>query len=92
MIANNPHVKANVGGPAENGKYVGWIEIEESEESKYHPLLNTEPIFDTEKEALKAMQKDIDTIKSNKGKHIKHMGKSICKAAQAAGMKDGSYA
>jgi len=63
VIANNSHVKANVGGS--DGKYVGWIEIEESDESRYHPLLNTEPIYETEEDALKAMQKIIDEIKNN---------------------------
>ena len=91
VIANNPHVKANVGGPAENGKYVGWIEIEESDETKYRPLLNTKPMFDTEKEALDAMQKDIDFIKVHKEEHIEKLSKDICQAAQAAGIKDGSY-
>ncbi len=65
VIANNPHVKANVGGS--NGKYVGWIEIKESDESRYHPLLNTEPIYKTKEDALKAMQDVIDGIKSNEG-------------------------
>lgn len=68
VIANNPHVEADVGGPAKNGKYVGWIFIEESEESKYRPLLNTKPIYNTKEAALKAMQETIDEIRGETDK------------------------
>ncbi len=91
VIANNPNVGANVGGPSDNGKYVGWIEIKETKKSKYHPLLNTEPIYDTKADALKAMQKTIDEIKSNKDEHFQQISKNIVSKAIEAGIKDGSY-
>lgn len=91
LIADNPHVKVDVGGPSENGKYVGWIYIEESEETRYQPLLNTNPIFDTKQQAIDAMQKDVDFINSHKDEHVEHMSKSICDASHKAGIKNGSH-
>lgn len=53
MIANNEDIRLEAGGPAENGKYAGWIMLGEA--SRWRPLLNTKPIYDTAKDAEKAM-------------------------------------
>ncbi len=46
-------VYADAGGPSENGKYTGWILLKES---RFHPLLNSEPVYDTFDEAKCAME------------------------------------
>jgi len=64
-IQNNPEVYCDVGGPAkkgpEKGKYMGWIMLGRD---RWHPLLNTEPIYDTKEEALAAMEKFVADIKA----------------------------
>lgn len=54
-IASNPDIECSSGGPAENGKYLGWITL--GEDARYRPLINTEPIYDTPEEAVAAMEK-----------------------------------
>ena len=65
IIQNNPEVYCEAGGPVEEGpekgKYVGWIMLERG---KWHPLLNTEPIFSTKEEALAAMEQTVADIKA----------------------------
>ena len=57
IIASNDDLIIDAGGPSEEGeskgKYVGWIM---KNEDRWAPLLNTEPIYDTAKEAKKAMR------------------------------------
>jgi len=61
IIQNNPLVKCSAGGPAKNGKYVGWIMLDVD---KWHPLLNSEPVFSSEKEAIETMQAVVDSIRA----------------------------
>ena len=63
IIKNSPKVKASAKGPAkENGKWAGWILLDEG---KWHPLLNTEAIYKTEKAAVRAMKELIKEIKES---------------------------
>jgi len=52
-IATNPSIVTTAGGPAKNGKFVGWITL--GEEDRFRPLINTEPIYDSASEAKQAM-------------------------------------
>lgn len=69
IIANNPTVKVSAGGPAKNGKYVGWITL--GEEDHFRPLLNSDAIYETVEIAEEEMQKVITNTKAyiKKGLH-----------------------
>lgn len=60
LIIQNNEVRIAAGGPAENGKYMGWI-LKDAD--RWEPILNTEPIYDSEGEAREAMQKVVDEIR-----------------------------
>ena len=61
-IASNPDIVCTQAGPAENGKYLGWITL--GKEDRYRALINTEPIYNTPEEAVAAMEQFvIDTKK-----------------------------
>ena len=64
ICTNGKDIKCTAGGPSkENGKYVGWIE--RWRDGNYHkPLLNSEAIYDTEKDAIKAMKEVVKEIQS----------------------------
>jgi len=62
MIQSRDDIEVSAGGPAENGKYVGWITL--GENNYYRPLLNSQPIYDSLEEAKKEMQKVVDDIRS----------------------------
>ncbi len=62
-IAGNPDIECDAGGPAENGKYVGWITL--GEDARYRPLINTEPIYDTPEEAVAAMEQLVVDTKAS---------------------------
>ena len=53
IIQNNELAYATAGGPAENKKYTGWIMLDED---RWAPVLNTEPIYNSLKEAKQAMK------------------------------------
>lgn len=61
IIKTNPLVKCDAGGPDKDGKYVGWIMLDVD---RWHPLLNTEPIYSSNEEAIKAMQLIVDKIRA----------------------------
>ncbi len=62
IIANNEDIKCSAGGPSsENGKYMGWITLGEGR--YYRPLINSEAIFDSAKDAIKAMEDLVKTAK-----------------------------
>jgi hypothetical protein len=67
-------------------KYVGWVTYKHG-----LPLLDSGPIYKTEKEALETIKKLIKEIRSHKKEHIKKLSKEICNDAIKAGIKDGSY-
>lgn len=58
IIASRDDIVATAGGPVSDGpsagKWVGWITLGEND--RYRPLLNTGPIYDSEKDAIKAMK------------------------------------
>lgn len=62
IIQSRDDIKVSAGGPAENGKYVGWITL--GEDDYYRPLLNSQPIYDSLEEAKEEMQKVVDDIRS----------------------------
>ena len=76
IIATND-VDCTAAGPSEDGKYAGWISRMEND--KYRPLLNTEPIYDSEAEAVQAMEEIVTAVcewveEETKGKHpIEHV-------------------
>ena len=60
IIKNNSLVKCDAGGPDTNGKYMGWIVLDEG---RWHPLLNSEPIFDSKQSAINEMEKLVTKLK-----------------------------
>ena len=54
-------IEASAGGPAENGKFIGWITL--GPDQHYRPLINTDARYDSADEAKKAMEKLIEEIK-----------------------------
>lgn len=68
IIATRDDIVCTQGGPAENGKFVGWITL--GEDDRYRPLLNTEPIYDTPEEAVAAMKKEVADIKESVTKEL----------------------
>ena len=63
-IAGNPDdiVATHSGPDKKTGKYVGWIT--RGPRHRYKLLISTNPIFDTPKEAKKAMQEIIEWTKN----------------------------
>jgi hypothetical protein len=61
IIATRDDIVITFGGPANNGKYVGWITL--GEEDHYRPLLNTQAIYDMPEDAQVAMKKVVTDIK-----------------------------
>jgi hypothetical protein len=70
IIKGSPQsIKCYAGGPA-GGKYVGWIYYEEdrgdlpggSKDIRPRPLLNTEAIYGSAKEAIDAMQAIVSQV------------------------------
>jgi len=61
IIATRSDIVISAGGPAENGKYVGWITL--GQDDRYRPLLNSEPIYDTPEAAKEAMTKVVAEVK-----------------------------
>ena len=53
IIQTNDVICDSSAGPAENGKYIGWIM---KNEDRWAPLLNTEPIFSSAEKAKSAME------------------------------------
>lgn len=76
LTIKNNDVICTVGGPAKDagegtGKYVGWILMNVD---RWHPLLNTEPIYDTKELAQKAMDDLYKSImEMNLDKEIKEL-------------------
>ena len=57
-------VKCAAGGPdKETGKYAGWISLYRNGEYD-HDLLSTGPVYDTKKDAIKAMKKVVEEIRA----------------------------
>lgn len=62
-------IKVDAGGPAKassehpewEGKYAGWIYF--IEDDRFHPLINTEPKYDTPQAAKKAMRDMLKEIR-----------------------------
>ena len=54
IIANREDIVITHAGPSKDGKYMGWITL--GEEDRYRPLLNSEAIHDTPKEAEQVMR------------------------------------
>jgi hypothetical protein len=72
ILASRDDLLCTYGGPAENGKYLGWITL--PSEQRCRPLLNTEPVYDSPEqatEAMRALQKEVTALinKETGGKH-----------------------
>lgn len=72
LIIQSNNVLCKAGGPdPENGKFLGWIMMDEE---RWSPLLNTEPIYETAEAARKAMYDTVVTIKATDlGKDINQL-------------------
>lgn len=57
-------IEVQTAGPDDNGKFSFWIMPKNTD--RWNPLLNSEPIFDTEELALEAGNELIEEIKNNK--------------------------
>lgn len=63
LTVQNPEndIRCQAGGPV-NGKWAGWITLYKDE--MYHrPLLSTEPVYDSEADAKRAMEKTVEEIR-----------------------------
>ena len=58
----NKNVDCQASIPNKDHKYAGWIVLDEQKE--WMPLLNTEYIYDSPKEAIRAMEKFVETIRT----------------------------
>ena len=57
-------IRCQAGGPAkDNGKYVGWITLYRGDEYD-HELVSTEPIFNTEKDAVAHMEDLVKEVRA----------------------------
>ena len=61
-------VYVDAAGPAENGKFSGWIM---ARADRWDPLLNTEPIYDTVKDATAAMEKVLADVREYMDEELK---------------------
>ncbi len=67
------------GEPNEIGKYCGWIMLDVE---RWHPLVNTNPIYDTEKEAEEKMEALVAEVRAlDMTKHKENLMKVIGPAA-----------
>jgi hypothetical protein len=62
LIIKTDDIVVTSGGPAANGKYVGWITRDLMD--RYRPLVNSDPIYDTPELAKEAMQRFVDKIRN----------------------------
>ncbi len=66
-------IRADVGGPNGDGKYVGWVVLHRPNGEHDHELLGGSSV-DTREEALEMAQSVIDIIRSNvSSKDVKEM-------------------
>ena len=61
IIGSRDDIQVTSAGPAENGKYVGWITL--GEEDRYRPLLDSGPMYDSPVEAEEAMRGVVQEIR-----------------------------
>jgi hypothetical protein len=64
IIQTREDIICTSGYSEKDKKYVGWITL--GEESRYRPLLNTEPKYDTAEEAVVAMKNIVEIIRSKR--------------------------
>ena len=70
IVGNPDDIVIDAGGPdKKTGKFVGWIT--RGPGHNYKPLLNTQPIFDTRKQAKQAMRNLVEEIKKFVEKDLK---------------------
>ena len=60
IISTRTDLKITYGGPAENGKYVGWILLDVD---SWHPLVNSQPVYDSPEDAEKAMRELVEEVR-----------------------------
>ena len=71
IIASRDDIICTSAGPAENGKYLGWITL--GVEDRCRPLLNSEPIYNSHDEAKAAMEAVVTEVRQKTGEeHGKH--------------------
>lgn len=56
-------IVCDAGGPTENGKYSGWIQLYRNGEYD-HDLVSTEPVYDSKQDAIFAMQELVKTVRA----------------------------
>ena len=60
IIQNNPLVECAHGGPDPNGKYVGWVLLNDG---RWSPLVSTEPCFDSPGEAQAFVEELVSNVR-----------------------------
>jgi hypothetical protein len=60
---NGDNIVCDVGGPAKNGKFCGWISLFRDGDLHKH-LLSTHPIFATAKEATEYVEKIVTDVRA----------------------------
>lgn len=60
IISTRTDLKVTHAGPTAEGKYVGWILIDDD---TWHPLVNSQPVYDSPEAAEKAMRDLVDEIR-----------------------------
>ena len=63
LIIQNRDVRCEAGGPDKDGKWAGWIMIDED---RWSPVLSTEPIFESEEAAVKHMEDLVSKVRKMK--------------------------
>jgi len=57
----NKNVDCQASRPNKDHKYAGWIVLDEPDQ--WHPLLSTEYVYNTPKEAIEAMKNIVESIR-----------------------------
>jgi len=61
MTIQSRSVRCEAGGPSEtHRKYIGWIMLDVP---RWHPLLNTEPVYESAEDAVKAMEEVVAAVR-----------------------------
>jgi len=63
LVIQNRDVRCEAGGPDKDGKWAGWIMIDED---RWSPVLNTQPIFESKEAAIKCMENLVSEVRKTK--------------------------
>jgi len=63
LIIQTRDVSCTAGGPNEEGKWTGWIELIDHDRMKWKPLVNSAPIYNSEQEAFDVMRSVVGEVR-----------------------------